>query len=243
VLKYVVIKNSGYEVETDKELNGLSLGGVGSGTVIENIAIVGGLDDGIEFWGGDVNVTGLYVKGAQDDSIDTDLGYNGTITNAYVVQTTVDKTNAYDSAALETGNDTNQDHTTFTRYTKPTIVNLTAEVTGAGIYMKNDAGIVIDNALMTSTKTTDTHLFTYRTLDVMAVDDMNVSGMSMQHGIAAAADTTYFNATNAKDTDANNAYLDWTTNPNISVTINDTSAAGATTANIWKGNAGDNNDL
>lgn len=244
VLKYVVLKNTGYEVEEDKELNGLSLAGIGSGTTIENIAIIGGLDDGVEFWGGSVNVTGLYVKGAQDDSIDTDLGYNGTITNAYVVQTTVDNTNAYDSAALETGNDTDQDQSGFLRYTKPTIVNLTAVVTGGGMYMKNDAGIVLDNALFTSTKVTDTQMVAYRTDDVMVIADINVTGVSMDNGLTANSD--YFLLTNTK-TGTNTAFVD-VTNPGSGsdlsgITINDTSAAGATTATIWKGNAGDNNDL
>ncbi|OIP55827.1 MAG: hypothetical protein AUK54_03285 [Helicobacteraceae bacterium CG2_30_36_10] len=249
VLKYVVIKNSGYEVEVDKELNGLSLAGVGSGTVIENIAILGGLDDGIEFWGGSVNVTGLYVKGAQDDSIDTDLGYNGTITNAYVVQTTVDKTNAYDSSALEMGNDTNQDHAHFERVTKPTITKLTAEVTGSGIYMKNDAGLVLSNAKFTSAKSVDdntSQLVTYRTSDVMVVDDMNVSGVTMDHGIDGGDAATYFSKNNSKDTNTtHNAYEDWTTNVNIKndVTINNTSATGATIADIWKGKAGSNDAL
>jgi len=90
VLRYVAVKYSGYEVEKDKELNGISLAAVGSGTVIENIASIGSADDGIELWGGTVDIDGLYVYNAGDDSIDTDQGYIGTIQNVYAEQNVVD---------------------------------------------------------------------------------------------------------------------------------------------------------
>jgi hypothetical protein len=83
-LKYVIIANTGYEVATDAELNGLSLGGVGAGTTLENIACVNGKDDAIEFWGGTVDVTNLYLKNAGDDHLDIDHGYTGTIDNCYI---------------------------------------------------------------------------------------------------------------------------------------------------------------
>jgi len=86
-LKHVYILNSGYEVATDIEINGLSLCGVGSGTTVENIHIENSSDDGIEIWGGTVNVTNIDVKNALDDSIDLDFGYAGTITNARIQQT------------------------------------------------------------------------------------------------------------------------------------------------------------
>ncbi|MDF1883764.1 hypothetical protein JHD49_07435, partial [Sulfurimonas sp. SAG-AH-194-C21] len=67
VLEYVVIKHTGFEVKKDKELNGLSLAGIGDGTTIKNIAIIGGGDDGLEIWGGSVNIDGLYIYNASDD--------------------------------------------------------------------------------------------------------------------------------------------------------------------------------
>ncbi|MGA0273993.1 MAG: hypothetical protein ACO3J1_06400, partial [Flavobacteriaceae bacterium] len=56
-LSYVSIRHSGKDLNAGEELQGLTLGGVGSGTVIENIEIVGSADDGIEIFGGTVNVT------------------------------------------------------------------------------------------------------------------------------------------------------------------------------------------
>jgi len=100
-LEYVVIKHSGFEVETDKELNGLSLGGVGSGTTIDHVAVIGSLDDGIEVWGGKVNMTNLYIYNNADDSLDWDHGWTGSATNVYVEQVNVDGTG---SRGFETDN-------------------------------------------------------------------------------------------------------------------------------------------
>jgi len=131
-LEYVLIKHTGYQVKKDKELNGLSLAGVGKGTIIKNIAIVGGSDDGVEIWGGKVNIDGLYVYNAKDDSVDVDMGYSGKIKNVLVVQNKVDSKNNHDSSAMEFGNDENLITTNETNATLPTISNLTAYIKGGG---------------------------------------------------------------------------------------------------------------
>jgi len=237
-LTYVLIKHTGYEVETDKELNGLSLGGVGSGTTLENIAIVGGSDDGLEAWGGAFNLTGLYVTNAKDDSVDTDLGFTGSFTDVYVKQYIVDKTNNHDSAAIETGNDTDGVNNT----TLPVITNFTAEVVGAGIYMKNDAGLNLTNATFRSNKTLDIELVAYRTLDVVNVGTMAASAICFDNAAQADTAATTYAAGNAKDANANTALSDWTTNGSIAGITFDGGCAGigADIANIWQGTAGSN---
>jgi hypothetical protein len=85
-LKYVKILNSGVAVEPNKEVNGLSFCGVGSGTVVENIYVENSADDGIELWGGTVNLTDIEIKNALDDSFDIDSGYSGTVTNLKITQ-------------------------------------------------------------------------------------------------------------------------------------------------------------
>ena len=86
VMKYCVVKYSGYEVRPDEEVQGISLGGVGYGTTLEYISIHNSSDDGIEMWGGAVDVKYLSVTGADDDSIDTDNGYRGNFQYVYVEQ-------------------------------------------------------------------------------------------------------------------------------------------------------------
>lgn len=85
ILKYVSIRHGGANIGEGNEINGLTLGGVGSGTTIENIEVVANQDDGIEFFGGTVTVKNVVVWNAGDDALDTDQGFAGTIDNAVVI--------------------------------------------------------------------------------------------------------------------------------------------------------------
>jgi hypothetical protein len=85
VLRYVVVKHSGFEVAPADELNGITFNAVGSGTVVENIQIYSTFDDGLEFFGGAVNVTKAIVLYARDDSLDYSDGYSGTISEGLLI--------------------------------------------------------------------------------------------------------------------------------------------------------------
>ncbi len=87
-LSHVIIKYPGFTVTTNKELNGLTLSGVGNGTVIENVQIHQSSDDGLEIFGGNVNVKNIVLTGNDDDSFDTDLGWRGAAQYMLVVQRT-----------------------------------------------------------------------------------------------------------------------------------------------------------
>lgn len=83
-LNYVSIRHSGTALGNGDEIQGLTLGGVGSGTTVTNVEIVGSDDDGIEIFGGTVNVTNLTIWAQSDDAVDLDEGYAGTIDNVAV---------------------------------------------------------------------------------------------------------------------------------------------------------------
>lgn len=85
VIRYISIRHGGTNIGNGNEINGLTLGGVGSGTVIENIEVVGNQDDGVEWFGGSVNVKNVVVWNAGDDGIDTDQSWSGTLDNFVVV--------------------------------------------------------------------------------------------------------------------------------------------------------------
>jgi hypothetical protein len=85
VVKFISIRHGGANIGEGNEINGLTLGGVGNGTVIENVEVVANQDDGIEFFGGTVNVTNALVWNAGDDAIDTDQAWAGTLNNFIVV--------------------------------------------------------------------------------------------------------------------------------------------------------------
>jgi hypothetical protein len=86
ILRYVRIEYSGGAIDGNAELNGLSLYAVGTGTIVDYVQIYKGSDDGVEFFGGTVNVSHISVIDAEDDSIDWTEGYTGTMTDIYVKQ-------------------------------------------------------------------------------------------------------------------------------------------------------------
>ena len=86
-VEYLSIRHGGAEIGEGNEINGLTLGGVGSGTKINHVEVVANVDDGIEFFGGTVNASNLLVWGQGDDAIDIDQGYAGTIDGAMVILT------------------------------------------------------------------------------------------------------------------------------------------------------------
>lgn len=83
-LKYVRIEYSGGAADASSENNGFSFYGVGNGTTIDFIQAFEGKDDGVEFFGGTVNVSHISVIGAQDDSVDWTEGFTGTLTDVYI---------------------------------------------------------------------------------------------------------------------------------------------------------------
>lgn len=85
VIKYISIRHGGSNIGEGNEINGLTLGGVGSGTVIEHVEVVGNQDDGIEWFGGTVNVKHAVIWYAGDDGIDTDQSWGGTLDNFVVI--------------------------------------------------------------------------------------------------------------------------------------------------------------
>ena len=77
VFKYVSIRYTGITVEANKELQGLTLGCVGSNTVVEYVESFNSSDDGFEFFGGTVNTKYLISAFADDDAFDYDQGFRG----------------------------------------------------------------------------------------------------------------------------------------------------------------------
>lgn len=76
-LRYVSIRYGGTSIGDGNEINGLTLGGVGSGTTIDHVEVFNNADDGFEFFGGTVNTSYLVSAGCGDDSFDWDEGYLG----------------------------------------------------------------------------------------------------------------------------------------------------------------------
>ncbi|MDQ7047315.1 MAG: hypothetical protein Q9M39_06735 [Sulfurovum sp.] len=125
VLKHVKILNSGITMAEDKEINGLSFVGVGSGTIVEDITIDYSDDDGVEIWGGTVNLTNVTITHCTDDYFDIDDGFSGTVKNLTITTTT-------GNAGIEMSGQT---AATFDGFTITTGATQAKE---GGIYFKKD---------------------------------------------------------------------------------------------------------
>ncbi|MDP0490613.1 MAG: hypothetical protein Q7Q71_06150, partial [Verrucomicrobiota bacterium JB023] len=127
-MTYVSIRHGGYEFKADNEVNGLTLGGVGSGTTLEHIEVMSNSDDGIEFFGGTANLKYALVSFVKDDGFDLDEGYTGNIQFACVIQTPTD-TDSNSNSIQDSDHggewDGNVGGDTNDFQTAPTIANIT----------------------------------------------------------------------------------------------------------------------
>jgi hypothetical protein len=85
IFEYVSIRHGGISIGEGNEINGLTLGGVGTGTTINHVEVYATLDDGIECFGGTVDIDNALVFYQGDDGIDLDMNYSGTISNFAVI--------------------------------------------------------------------------------------------------------------------------------------------------------------
>jgi hypothetical protein len=79
ILKYVRVEYAGYAFLPDKEINGITFGGVGSGTTVDYVEVAYANDDSFEWFGGTVNCSHLISYKGLDDDFDTDNGFSGKI--------------------------------------------------------------------------------------------------------------------------------------------------------------------
>ncbi|MEZ4795403.1 MAG: hypothetical protein R2773_08040, partial [Flavobacteriaceae bacterium] len=131
-IKYLRVEYTGATFSNDKEFNGVSLFGVGAGTVFEYVQSLNGGDDGIEFFGGSVSGNYLVSIGSGDDSIDFADGWTGTGSNWYI------KGGA--KAGIEGSN--NGDDGNATPVTTTTLSNITVvgPVTEGALFFKEGGG-------------------------------------------------------------------------------------------------------
>ena len=173
-IAYLIVKYAGAETSEGDELNAITFNAVGSGTSVENVQVYRAYDDGIEFFGGSVNITNYVAAYVQDDSIDVDAGYNGTIENALVVQAEIDGNRCIEADGIASY-DTLDDSVVAERIaqglnSRPTIRNLTCIISanegpngrkgdttaagthdpGQGVRLREATYLTLENALVTN---------------------------------------------------------------------------------------------
>jgi PKD repeat protein len=138
IMTYVRIEFPGYVYQTDKEINGLTFGSVGSGTTINNIQVSFSNDDAYEWFGGKVNAHHLVSYRNLDDDFDTDFGYRGNVQFGLIVRdpAIADNPAVSTSEGLESDNDATG--TSNTPQTSAIFSNITA----IGPYRGNTANTI-----------------------------------------------------------------------------------------------------
>ena len=126
-ISYLQIVGTGAQINSESQYNGVSFYAVGSNTEVENVSVINGADDGVEFFGGTVAVSNLYLENNDDDSIDWTEEWSGSVTNAYISHTI---------AGFSTVFEGDKDNA------NPTFTNITAisSVGGTGLQFKKQSG-------------------------------------------------------------------------------------------------------
>jgi hypothetical protein len=122
-LRFVRIEFAGIAADPNSEINGLTLGGVGNGTILENIQTSYANDDAYEFFGGTVNAKNLVAYATADDDFDFDFGFTGSLQFGVSLR----DPNFVDAGDAGNGVECDNDGTGTTAqpYTKPVISNFT----------------------------------------------------------------------------------------------------------------------
>ena len=158
-ITYLKLEYTGARSDANVEHNGLTLNGGGNGTKIENVYIPNGADDGIEFFGGSVNVKNLLVVNSDDDMFDFTQGYIGTLENAYGIWDPGFVSSEEDPRGIEADGNLDGNNPTQSGQSDFTVKNMTIDLNLApskdeGFYMhdvikvRRGAKATIENALI-----------------------------------------------------------------------------------------------
>ena len=149
ILRYVIVSYAGKQLGPDNELNGFSFNAVGSGTTVEYIEAIYGLDDGIELFGGSVNIKYALSLGNADDSFDWTFGWSG-FGQFWVVQ----QDPFGSDKAIEADN--NEDDFLASPFSQPIVSNLTlvgaddGDSKNSGVNLRHGTKGAIHNAIITN---------------------------------------------------------------------------------------------
>ncbi len=155
-LKYVRIEYAGIAFSVDNEINGLTMGGVGSGTTLDYIEVYRSGDDAFEWFGGTVNAKHLLAIGTWDDDFDTDFGYSGNVQFALAqrVSTVADQSGSNGFESDNDGNGSNLTPKTSAVFSNVTILGPIKAAGGAlnanyqnGAQIRRNSSISILNSV------------------------------------------------------------------------------------------------
>jgi hypothetical protein len=227
------LRFSGFELAPGNELQALTTGGAGSGTVINNLLSFNSSDDGVEFFGGGFNVRNLAVIGASDDSLDVDTGAQINVDNFLAVQ----RASTGDSIVELDSNDTvgtpiGAIPRTRLQVNNATVVERIVGTNAAMMRLRGGAAFSLTNTVMDRLEGTGTHCF--RVDDQLVIDNLvGINSVVCDGGTAQqirATGTVLTNATTAFTATGSNNNLSFTITLTDTV-VNGTGETGVTVFN------------
>ncbi len=176
MLSHVVVKWGGFKLNDTQEMNGISFAAVGSGTQVDHIHVHGNDDDGVEFWGGSVNLKYIYLTDNNDDSLDWTNGWTGKAQYVYVTQ-------LENRANRGVEGDNNSNNRLAMPVSLPTVSNLTLVLGGGnnggddseGIIFREGTGAHFSNTLIKGTANTGECLELNHDETVAVLNDGNLT--------------------------------------------------------------------
>lgn len=184
ILRYVRVEFAGFEITPENELNGIAFQGVGAGTEVDYVQVHMNADDGVEFFGGTVNVKHVLLTGNKDDSMDWTSGWTGKAQYVIVEQYADAANNGIEA-------DSNKDTSALPK-SNPILANLTfigtnsAEAKGGeGILLRRGTGAKIFNSVVTGFKKSCLDI------DGGAAFEMAALGEIQFHGMVLDCATTF----------------------------------------------------
>ena len=148
-LRFVQIRYSGVSLAPGNELQGLTMGGVGNNTTIDHVQVHNSSDDGIEIFGGRVNTKYLALTGADDDSLDTDVGYRGT--NQFVIG--IQRPTGDGDSHIEADSNNNEEALPrqYTRVSNATFVQTRTSTGGNTLLLRGGTDYALLNSVVVGT--------------------------------------------------------------------------------------------
>ncbi|MEH6463999.1 MAG: hypothetical protein V7771_08770 [Shewanella psychromarinicola] len=244
-ISYVVIKYAGFKVNDTQEMNGISFAAVGSGTQVDHIQIHANGDDGVEFWGGAVNLKYVYLTDNFDDSLDWTNGWTGKAQFVYITHEDGNANRGIEGDSHKGANDTPVSAPKLANFTilpGTDIANASGDK-GEGILLRVATAGELYNVLVQGLKgsTAETESGECLELDgsyAGLVDNVNSKTLTMSHSIIDCNEPFKYSSDNAATADAVNVetwFMGQEGNSTAAVTLTDGMPAATDITLLGKG--------
>jgi hypothetical protein len=199
-LEYVRVEYVGRDIDgAGNESNGITFGGVGSGTKVSHVMVSNSIDDCFEWFGGTVNADHLIALNCDDDAFDTDFGFSGTVQFVFGKQYEATAEKDSNGFEMDTSNSASIDPLTTAKWSNVTLCGANTGTAPAdpriGMVLRRQVSGSIVNAIVTGF---DSGAFSVRDIDKDPPTDISLTSslifgnLSVNHADTHKAAATWF---------------------------------------------------